>query len=399
MARVVLPKSDQTRRAHPDAPAATGSVVRPKWYSSSYLAQVFARRPAQVLALVAFVAIAAILIYVFAAGSETFNLTLSGGTLNNTVYNSGNNTVSLSTSSGTHGLCTGGTAAPAVWDHVIEILFENKGYSAVIGSSAASSAPYINNTLVGNCTILPRYMDVVPNNSLPNYMVLTSGVPTPAADCSFSSSCENTGTSIYNQILSAGKTAKEYAESMPGNCARSNSGPYAERHNPETFYTNTTVHNDCLQNNVPIPVSTFTSGALFNDLQNPSSFPNFAFVTPNLCNDMHSSGKDGCPTENEVATGDTWLSRAIPMIVNSPTYRNSNTAILVLFDEGTLGSPIPNIAVSPYTSHSAPTSPTVNHYCTLFMAEDMLGLSHLPITPSSSCTAATATQERSAYGL
>jgi hypothetical protein len=102
MARVVLPRSDQPSHL----PADQQSVPRrpqdhPKWYSREYLAKVFARRPAQLLALLAFVIVAAILIYVFAAGQETNTLDLCSGTTNGTTCSGGQ--VTLNTSAPVNG--------------------------------------------------------------------------------------------------------------------------------------------------------------------------------------------------------------------------------------------------------------------------------------------------------
>src|SRR5579864_6537888 len=46
------------------------------------------------------------------------------------------------------------TTHPAAVAHVMVILFENKAYGSVVGSSAA---PYLNNTLIPGCGLATNY--------------------------------------------------------------------------------------------------------------------------------------------------------------------------------------------------------------------------------------------------
>jgi hypothetical protein len=99
--RTVLPE-DPRKEHHSEEHSSVSArrTERGHWYSGAYLARVFARRPAQLLALLAFVVVAGILIYVFAAGQETNSLNLSSGVLVNTVANA-NGSVQLSPASTT----------------------------------------------------------------------------------------------------------------------------------------------------------------------------------------------------------------------------------------------------------------------------------------------------------
>src|SRR5207244_2401331 len=53
----------------------------------------------------------------------------------------------------------------------------------------------------------------------------------------------------------------------------------------------------------------------------------------------------GCPSGDDIAAGDAWLSSTIPMILASQAYRN-NGAIFITWDEDS-GSPIGMIVISP----------------------------------------------------
>ena len=54
-----------------------------------------------------------------------------------------------------------------------------------------------------------------------------------------------------------------------------------------------------------VPLGTTTAGNLHDALA--AGLPEYSFVTPNLCNDMH--GAPACPT-SWVKRGDDWLARA-----------------------------------------------------------------------------------------
>jgi hypothetical protein len=368
--RTVL--SEDPRREHrqvgkSDAPS--GGGLHEKWYSTAYLSKVFAKRPAQMLALLAFVAIAGTLIYVFAAGAESTDLAFSGGTRVNTTFNSTAGTVSLNTA--TTGVnhaaqCGGETGSgPTVYDHVIVIMMENHSYSTVIGHAPT----YIDPVLARQCGVAANMKDTISSNSTPHYMKYTSGNAVPLSDCSSSSSsCRSSSDNIFHQL---GSGWSEYMEDM-SHCGSGSTG-YAARHDPASIYTDINGPS-CPAAIKSFPASSWSSrtGALYTDLQN-NTMSKFNFISPNTVNDMHDSG---------VAPGDTWLSHWIPIMLNSPTYTRSNTAIFVWWDEGDSGAvnqSLPNFTISPWTGNVRPTA--TYDECTAFhMLEDMVGVSNLACT-------------------
>ena len=103
--------------------------------------------------------------------------------------------------------------------------------------------------------------------------------------------------------------------------------------------------------------------------------PQYAFITPNLCNDMH----DSCtPQNNSILQGDAWLSSLIPKILASAAYQ-SGGAIFITWDEGE-GSdgPIGMIVISPFAKGSG-YSNTIHytHGSTLRTFEEIFGVSLL----------------------
>ena len=88
--------------------------------------------------------------------------------------------------------------------------------------------------------------------------------------------------------------------------------------------------------------------------------PDFAFVAPDLCHDMHDCS---------IATGDAWLRRFVTPLLSVP-----DTAIFVVFDEGIGGRAVAaevlGTAVRPGSVFAAPT----DHYGLLRTLEDAWSL-------------------------
>jgi hypothetical protein len=269
--------------------------------------------------------------------------------------------------------CGSATAPPAGgYTHVIWVLMENNSYGSIIGSP---SAPYIN-SLAQACGLATNYHNIS-HPSLPNYVGMTSGLSLTAlkpfkTDCNPSKKCSTSAPSIFGQ----GESWKAYEEDMPSNCAPSNSGEYAVRHNPPPYFT--TLSSSCPTSDVP-----YTQ--LATDLSS-GNLPAFSFVTPNLIDDMH---------DGTVADGDTWLSNNLPVIFNSPEYQSGNTAVFVTWDEGEggtsndcatnttdIGCHVATLVISPSTAPGTTSSVLFNHYSLLRTAEDLLNLPALGLAAS-----------------
>jgi phosphatidylinositol-3-phosphatase len=124
---------------------------------------------------------------------------------------------------------------------------------------------------------------------------------------------------LFRQTLRAHRPWKGYAESMPARCEQHSAGRYAARHNPAVYYTD--VRRACRSRDVPLGSH---QHGLRHDLAT-NQLPWFAFVTPNLCHDMHD-----CST----AVGNRWLGRWLPRIFRSTAWKHGRTALFVTFDEG-----------------------------------------------------------------
>ena len=139
--------------------------------------------------------------------------------------------------------------------------------------------------LIKQSALATNYSGVT-HPSLPNYLALTSGSTDGiTTDCNPpSAGCIVNVKNIADLVAASGRTWKEYAESMPSSCYQYNAGNYATKHNPFVYYSDI-VNNQQLCASHVVPYT-----QMLTDLKSASTTPNFAFITPNLCNDMHNCG-------------------------------------------------------------------------------------------------------------
>jgi beta-glucanase (GH16 family) len=261
--------------------------------------------------------------------------------------------VALVMQTSTRAVSSAAAVTTPVLDHVFTVLMENQDYGSIIGNS---QAPYINR-LASQGTLATNY-HAVAHPSLPNYLALTGGVSYASNSCVSSDgdptgSCLQTAPSIADPIEASGRTWKGYMESMPAPCTLSNSGNYAVRHNPFVYYQAIQSTARC-NNDVPY-------SALATDLQATATTPSYAWVTPNVINDMH---------DGTVAQGDAWLQANLPNIFNSPAWTTQHSILMLVWDEnnGAAGNQIPAIILgSPGTGVNVGATTSVNytHYSLL----------------------------------
>ena len=251
------------------------------------------------------------------------------------------------------------------FDHVFVIVMENQEYESIIGSS---SAPYIN-SLARQYGLATNAFGVT-HPSLPDYMALTGGETFFTNDCV---GCVVDAANIADRVDAAGRSWMAYMEDMPSACLATDSGLYVAKHNPFVHYRDIVADSARCTSHV-VPFSRFNS-----DLSS-GNLAHLVWITPNLCNDMHDCS---------IATGDAWLSRVVPQILQSPAFRNS--VLFVTWDEGVTatngGGHIPLIVASPYTPAGLRVSTTVNHYSLLRTIEDAWRLA--PLGQSANATAMT----------
>lgn len=247
-------------------------------------------------------------------------------------------------------------AASAPITHVFVIVMENHSYSQVWGTS---STPYV--ALLGKAYARASNYYATAHPSLPNYLDMIAGSSYGITnDCSPSSSCHIKARSLADLLEAKGLRWRAYMESMPAPCGVKSSGGYAPKHNPFVYFDNIRNNSTRCKSHV-VPFTAFAS-----DIQSLARTPNFAFISPNLCNDMHDCG---------LSSGDNWLAKWVPMIVASPTYRHGHTAVLIVWDEGGgNANQVPLVVLSRYTRPGIHPHRLLTHYSLLRATESLLGI-------------------------
>lgn len=253
---------------------------------------------------------------------------------------------------------TTGSASDTI--HFFIIVDENKTYGSIIGNR---QAPYINQ--LANRYALATNYSAITHPSFPNYLALTSGsTHGVTSDCNPpAAGCELDVPNIADEIQKSGRSWKEYAESMPVNCYANNSGHYATKHNPFIYYSDI-INNKTWCSSHVVPLT-----QLSEDLRTPATTPNFAMVTPDLCDDMHDCS---------IATGDGWLSKYVKLILNSKAFTSQPSVLVITWDEGNLlSNHIAAILAGRAVKSGYRSSTAYDHYSLLRTIEDVWQLPSL----------------------
>ena len=240
-------------------------------------------------------------------------------------------------------------------DHVFLIYMENKGVGNIVGSP---NAPYIN-SLINTEDYDSNYF-ALGHPSDPNYFRIMGGSDfgidyNPAGNVI-------DAPSLMQEMDQAGISWAGYGQGMPAPGTIESSGDYAVDQMPfaqfNYVFDNTPAY---LQEHL-LPQS-----YLANALQDPSTFPEFAWVQPD--EDSNMEGPIDTPSglfqfvasqftnqQYNVAAGDQYLQQTISTIENSPTWTDPNAkdAIIITWDEdnnnlslgfGNEGNNIPMIVI------------------------------------------------------
>jgi len=243
---------------------------------------------------------------------------------------------------------------------VVVILMENEESSSVVGNT--TGAPYISKTLIPSGTLFTNYY-AVSHPSLPNYLALTVG-NTCGKDGTDTVTPLCTEPSIWTQMSAAGIIAREWAENESANCSYTSDGTglYAQRHDSYAIVADAEALSTCGDLATGTGSSSPGLAALDAALASASP-PAYSFVTPNLCDDMHS-----CP----IRSGDLWLSANVPGLLRA------GVDVIVTFDEGTSntngGGQVMTVEVGPGVAAGAKNGTLYAHYGLLAGIEKHFGL-------------------------
>ena len=255
-------------------------------------------------------------------------------------------------------------------NHVVIVVEENQNYSAVIGSS---SMPYLNSLAQQNGLATEYFANAHP--SIGNYFMLTAGqLVTNNDSLSSTVNVDN----IVRHLLTAGKTWKSYAESLPSvGYTGGDLYPYARHHNPFSFFSD--VVNSSVQKLNLVPFTQFAA-----DLAN-GQLPDYSFVVPNLNHDDHDcpAPPTGCTGAQKLATADAWLKTNIGPLLTNPEFEQSGLLIIV-FDEALTtdtshgGGHVAAVIIGPKVKKGFKSTAFYQHQNVLRTTLDALGVKSYP---------------------
>jgi phosphatidylinositol-3-phosphatase len=180
---------------------------------------------------------------------------------------------------------TPSTTGAATGKKIVVIYLENHNYSAIEGQPCC---PY--ETALSHQGILFTNFFGVAYPSKPNYLAFGGGSTFGQAGS------DNplpliTAQSVFGQMSVAGIDWKAWAENYPGG--------------PGNCYLQPTASNYAMRHVAPLLFADVGQTALCDRVSatEPTTLPQFLWVTPNMCNDDHD-----CPP----ASGDAWLGAHVP---------------------------------------------------------------------------------------
>jgi hypothetical protein len=297
--------------------------------------------------------------------------------------------------------------------HVFVISLASSGYDAAFGPT--SQMPYLATTLRPQGELLSGY-SLLGSAALPNGIAAVSGQPPnaeteancptfgefPANSALDSSSVVSGDGCVYpvealtlaDQLVSGRFRWGAYLEGMvdetgkPDSCAHPDfgavdepvQGGYAARLNPFVYFHSLLDLGDCAVNDVSLT-------ELSADLRKIDSTPNFALISPDLCN-AGVAGQCAPGAPDGAASADAFLSKWVPAILDSPAYEKDGLLIVTfgeinavdpasgappVEDKPRVGALLLSRFVSPGATDPAPYDP----YSLLRTIEDLFGLDHL----------------------
>jgi acid phosphatase len=261
-------------------------------------------------------------------------------------------------------------------NHVVIVLEENQSYSAVIGSP---SMPYLNSLAAENGLATEYFANAHP--SIGNYFMLTAGQLVTNND-SLNSTIDV--DNIVRHLLTAGKTWKSYAESLPAvGYTGGDRYPYVRHHNPLSYFND--VVNSGVEKLNLVPFSEFAS-----DLAN-NRLPNYAFVAPNQNHNAHDcpTAPTGCTNAQKLATADAWLKNNIGPLLSNSEFQQSGL-LVIAFDEGFStdtahgGGHVAAVVIGPKVKKGFKSTAFYQHQNVLRTMLDALGVKSYPGVAASS---------------
>src|SRR6266487_4110340 len=215
-------------------------------------------------------------------------------------------------------------SSTAPFQYIVTILMENNGLCDVTSSlvsgcgSASIPAPYT--TSLAQSYGFNTHYTGVGHPSEPNYVALFGGSTfgyTSDGYCCFQLNSPN----LVDRLEAAGLTWKAFAEDSSGSGTCGFMPPRSGDHYPFIDFSDMKTSARCAN----MLATTSPLDPEFVATLNGATLPNYVWLTPNDCDNMHSCS---------VATGDAYLATLVPLILSSRMFTTQNAALFIVFDEG-----------------------------------------------------------------
>ena len=259
--------------------------------------------------------------------------------------------------------------AGAPFDHIVTILMENQGLCNIY-VGCGGSATYMSQLADQN--VLIKTWGTTSHPSEGNYISLIGGDNfghTGDGYCCWGITAPN----IIDRIESAGLTWKAFAEDASGSGTCSFNPPRSADHFPFLTFADMNNATRCAN----FLKATSSSDPEFVAAMNTVNPPNYLWLTPNDCNNMHDCS---------IATGDSYLATLVPKILSTTEFTTTKAALLIVFDEGYTqcsntggtGECVYASFIGPAAKKGVQLSPTgASHYSYLSTIEAAWGLASL----------------------
>lgn len=306
------------------------------------------------------------------------------------------------------------------YQHVVVIVLENKDFASIFGSDNAPNLTRLAKEY-GNATRF--YGEVHPSEA--NYVALLGGDTFGIHDddayyCkpgSVDAECDGARSDAHyvdhtvhsphlgDQLTAHHLTWRAYFENLPapGSLAVNAGDPawyngkratalYASKHSGFTNFES--AQKD------PARADHWVGFDHLDQDLNAGRLPNFAFIVPNQCNEMHGLHVPAAPADCQsvpvgplIRRGDRVVGDLVARLMQTPAWKGAgNMAIVVTFDEGSPGSRegccsvtpgaqsnyggghIPTLVITNHGPRQAADPTPYNHYSLLRTIEDVFGI-------------------------
>jgi len=230
-------------------------------------------------------------------------------------------------------------------DHIFVIMLENHSQSSVIGDV---NAPFMTG-LANTYSMADQYYGVT-HPSMPNYIAAIAGDNFGIQDDNDQNVVNLDRTNLVDQLEAHHVSWGAYLETLPENKLDrfgpvlpngSTASLYAKKHNPFVLF-------DDVKNNPARMANIKDYSQLATDL-NSKKAPEFVWISPNQCNDMHGGVYDTVPGHSETPCpygsakddandaslkqkADAFVHTAVDTIMNSRAW-TKHSAIVIVTDE------------------------------------------------------------------